>query len=144
VTNHADRTRLDTAIGGVCRVAKVDASNGLIIGWGIICTEKGEKYYDLHGDHMPEDVMLKAAAKFMRTARAARIMHDDKDVGQVVFAMPVLTDVFKALDLAGPERTGLVIGWAPDDRAWLQKYASGELTGFSFGGWAKRKRAEVS
>lgn len=127
-----DRTRIETA--DRCRVAKVDESLGLVMGWGLVCTEDGQPYYDAHGDHISETEMLKAATKFMRTKRAAKIMHDGADVGQVVFAYPVLGDVFKALDLPGPSRTGLVIAWSPDDRSMLAKFKSGEWTGFSFGG----------
>lgn len=135
MTTAEHRTRINTAESlDLCRVAKVDESLGLVMGWGLICTENGQPYYDAHNDHLPEAEMLKAATKFMRTKRAAKIMHEGADVGQVVFAFPVLGDVFKAMDLPGPTRTGLIIAWAPDDRALLNKFLSQEWTGFSFGG----------
>jgi len=145
-----DRHRIDTApTGEACRVAKVlvetgDDRLGLVIGYGAICKELGEDYWDEHGDHLSEEEMLKAATKFMRGARRAHVMHDDVNVGQVVFAFPLTTEIAKALELPEPKQTGLLIAWAPDDKSVLAKFHSGEWTGFSFGGSARRRRLEAA
>lgn len=114
-------------------VAKVDDSLGLVFGFAIVCTEGGEDYFDAHGDHIPEDSMLKALSGFMQDSRAAKDMHDGENIGQIVFAYPLTADIAKALGIT-TEKTGALIAMkAPD--AILEKFRSGEYTGFSIGGW---------
>lgn len=127
------------------RIAKVDDALGLVFGWAIVCKVAGEDYYDLNVDregpragervpeHIPEPVMLKAAAEFMQTAdRPGNDMHDGPDCGQYVFAFPLTTDVAKALGIE-TEKTGLLVGFKPPADV-LAKYKSGEYTGFSIEG----------
>ena len=114
-------------------VVKVDATLGLIMGYAIICTEEGEPYFDLQGDHVPEDAMLKAALDFMENSRVAKEMHDGDQVGTVVFAWPMTADIAKAFDIL-TRRTGLMVAVRPSDKGMLEKFQLGELTGFSIGG----------
>ena len=114
-------------------IVKVDAALGLIMGYAIICTEEGEPYFDLQGDHVPEDAMLKAALDFMENSRVAKEMHDGDQVGTVVFAWPMTADIAKAFDIL-TRRTGLMIAVRPSDKGMLEKFQLGELTGFSIGG----------
>ena len=65
-------------------VVKVDESLGLVFGWAIVCTEKGEDHYDLQGDHIPEGVMVSATTKFMEEARVAKEMHTGLQIGGIV------------------------------------------------------------
>ena len=120
-------------------ILKVDDSLGLVLGYGIICTEEGEDYFDLQGDHIPEDAMLKAATDFMLNSRKADTMHDFEEMGTVVFAWPMTEEIAKAYEL-DPVRTGLMIARKPSDEV-LEKFKSGEFTGFSIGG--KRIKDEV-
>ena len=143
MTTQGNRAQFSTAQGGVGRVAKVNVDHGVVIGYGAVCKERDESgemqdYFDLHDEHLPEDEMLGATLKFAETARAARVMHDDVDVGQVVVAFPLDEATAKSLDLVA-KRTGVLIVWKPNDRSLLQKFASGEWTGFSFGGWASKE-----
>ena len=119
-------------------VAKVDTALGLVFGWGIICKVDGEPYFDLQGDHIPEDSMLKATADFMLKSRVAGIMHE-RDAnggavqdGAVVFSFPLTEQTAKAMGIAC-DRTGWMIAVKPS-AAVLEKYKSGEFTGFSIGG----------
>ena len=77
-------------------IAKADGSLGIIFGWSIVCKEAGEEYVDLQGDHIPEDVMLEAAADFMETNRTLKAMHKGESIGSVVFAWPLTSDLAKA------------------------------------------------
>jgi hypothetical protein len=135
VTTTPERIQFSTAPSDQCRVAKVDARVGMIVGYGAVCKEAGEDYYDLHDEHLPEDEMVQATVKFMEGARSAKIMHAGEDVGRVVCAFPLDTATAAALELTA-KRTGVLIAWKPNDRSILQKFESGEWTGFSFGGWA--------
>lgn len=114
-----------------CDVLKVDDQLGLVFGFGIVCKRDGEDYYDLQGDHIPEEAMVKAAADFMLNSRVAGDMHRAKD-GQVVFAFPLTEDVAKAFDIQTPI-TGLMVAIQPSEDV-LTKFRSGEYTGFSIGG----------
>lgn len=114
------------------QVLKVNEELGLVMGYAIVCCEDGEPYFDLQGDHIPEDAMLKASLDFMENSRTAKEMHDGDEKGTVVFAWPMTSEVAKAFDIE-VNKTGLMIAVRPDEDM-LEKFRSGELTGFSIGG----------
>lgn len=114
------------------KIAKVDETLGLVMGWAIVCTEEGEPYYDSQGDHIPESSMLEAATEFAKTSRESREQHLRSDAGTVLFSFPLTQDVAKAFGI-GTQTTGLMIAIQPDAEM-LAKFRSGELTGFSIGG----------
>ena len=129
--SHADAT-----------VIKVDDTLGLVMGYAIVCNDDGEPYFDLHGDHIPEDTMLKAAADFMVNSRVAGDMHRQVEdevnkgiipAGSVVFAWPMTKDIAKAFGLE-VKKTGLMIAMKPSSPEMLEKFRKGEYTGFSIGG----------
>lgn len=115
-------------------VTKVDSSLGLVFGYAIICKQDGEPYFDLHGDHIPEDAMVKAASDFMLNSRVAKEMHVGGDKGAIVFAFPMTEDIAKSFGIEDIKQTGLLIAMKPD-AAMLKRFESGELTGFSIGGY---------
>jgi hypothetical protein len=115
------------------KVLKVDDALGLVFGWAIVCKEDGEDYFDTQGDHIPEQSMLKAGADFMEHSRLLGDMHRTAEGGQVVFCFPMTEDVAKAYGLV-TKTTGLMIAVKPANPATLEKYRSGEYTGFSIGG----------
>ena len=98
-----------------------------------MCKRDGENYYDTQDDHIPEDAMLRASARFMAGPRIAKDMHQGAPVGSVVFAMPMTGDIAEALAIS-VRQTGLIVGMKPQDPEILEKYRSGEYTGFSIGG----------
>ncbi len=114
-------------------VVKVDEALGLVMGFAIVCTEEGEPYFDVQGDHIPEDSMLKASLDFMENSRTAKEMHSGDGRGTVVFAWPMTSDVAKAFGMA-TNRTGLMVAVRPSDDAMLEKFRDGTYTGFSIGG----------
>lgn len=120
-------------------IAKVNDELGLVMGFAIVCTEDGEPYFDLQGDHIPEDAMLKAATDFALNSRIAGDMHERDDdgatvvSGTVVHTFPLTSDVAEAFGIV-TRKTGLMIAMKPSDRAVLQKFKDGTYTGFSIGG----------
>ena len=112
---------------------KFDETLGLVMGFIIICKQDGQRYFDLHGDHIPEDAMLKAALDFMENSRTAKEMHTNEKRGSIVFAWPMTDDIAKAFDIE-THTTGLMIAMKPDAEM-LERFESGELTGFSIGGF---------
>ncbi len=123
----------DKAFDIRARVVKVDDSLGIVMGYAIVCTEDGEPYFDLQGDHVPDESMMKAALDFMQNSQVAKEMHTGEQMGTVVFAWPMTADVAKAFGIT-TKRTGLMIAMCPEDKGILEKYQLGELTGFSIGG----------
>lgn len=115
------------------QLAKVSDELGIVFGFAIVCKQDGEAYYDLHDDHIPEPAMLEAAADFMQTDRVMLDMHAGEAKGQVVFAFPLTTEIAKSLGIE-TRQTGLLIGMKPSDPAILDKFRSGEYSGFSIGG----------
>lgn len=105
--------------------------NGLVLGWAIVCKEAGERYFDLQGDHVTEDAMLKASSDYAMNHRPATDMHR-QEAGVVVHTFPMTTEIAKAFDIQ-TDRTGLMIAMKPNPEM-LGKFKSGELTGFSIGG----------
>ena len=118
------------------RVVKDDAGEArMVIAYAIVCSQFGEPYVDRHGDHIPEDVMLRAAKRFAQSARLAKVMHEGDQAGTVDFIMPLTDDIKKAAGLDGPV-TGLLVGIRPDP-ALVEKVESGELNDISIGGNAR-------
>lgn len=114
-------------------VKKVDDNLGLVMGHAIICHEDGDRYFDCQGDHIPESSMLKAAVDFMANSQVALEMHDGEQAGTVLFAWPMTAEIAKAFDIT-TKRTGLMIAMKPNSDELLEKFRSGEFTGFSIGG----------
>lgn len=115
------------------QILKVDDSLGLVMGYAIISKQKGEEYYDLHGDHIPEESMLKAAVEFMSGDRIVGDMHREVEGGTVVFAWPMTAEIAKAFNIE-TDTTGLMIAIKPENQKTLEKFKSGEYNGFSIGG----------
>lgn len=114
-------------------VAKVDQSLGLVFGWGLICTEKGEDHFDTQGDHIPEDVMVAATSDFMENARIAKDMHSAAEPhGTIVHSFPLTKDIAEAMGIT-TEKTGWMVAMKPSAEI-LAKFADGTYTGFSIGG----------
>ena len=118
------------------KIAKADESLGLVFGWGIICKVDGEEYFDLQDDSIPEEVMLDAVTDFMKSDRVAMDMHMGTDAilpGRIVHSFPLTEDIAKAYDIV-TKQTGWMVAMQPEDADVLNKFASGEYTGFSIGG----------
>jgi hypothetical protein len=129
------------AIRQPVQLLKVDRKLGIAFGHGIVCKqmEDGQlvDYYDLQGDHIPEDVMLKAAKDFAVGARVGKVQHEGEQAGDCVFVFPMTADIAKGLGFTG-DRYGLLIGYMPRDSAMLDKVEAGEFPGLSMGGNAVR------
>lgn len=123
----------DEAAKSFASVCKVSDELGLVFGWAIVSTIEGQPYYDTQGDFIPEDSMMKAAADFMENSRVAKDMHAGDPVGSVVFAFPMTAEVAKALGIE-TQKTGLLIAMKPPADI-LEKFRSGEYSGFSIGGF---------
>lgn len=114
-------------------MAKVDEGLGLVFGWGIICTQKGQPYYDLQGDYIPDDVMLKGVTDFMQNARVAKDMHTGEPIGAIVHSFPLTKEIAEAFGIKA-DQTGWLVAMHPTDKNILKSFRDKQRTGFSIGG----------
>jgi hypothetical protein len=135
-----------TRIVKVSDVLSVDEEHGIVIGWAIVCKINGEPYYDQNVDiagphvgkrvpeHITEDAMFKCAADAVSDGLlSGNEMHRGPDVGHYSFLLPLTTDIAKALDIT-TKRTGLIVGYKPNDADVLAKFKNGTYKGFSIEG----------
>lgn len=120
-------------------IMKVSMELGVVFGFAIVCMKDGKEYYDLENHHIPEETMLKAALKFSLNSNIALDMHGDGDfgdqtVGVYPFLFPLTTEIAKSMGIKS-KRTGLIVGFYPSEKSILNKFKTGEYTGFSIGGF---------
>lgn len=144
-----DEGLLERVIGGIMQAAmsyemnkattilKVDAPRRIVWGWASVSTVNGNLVTDLQGDTITPTEMSKMADRFMRSARAAKAMHDGDDVGEVVHSFPLTGELAKAFGIT-TDREGWITGtYIKSDEEWA-KVMRGEYKGLSIGGKAKR------
>lgn len=131
-----------TGVSATARVAKLSDELGLVFGWALTTKADGVDYFDLQGDNVTEDDLIKIAAEWMSDGGAADTMHDREQDGRAVFCMPMTTEVAKAVygDKVGGElgTYGLLVAIRPSPEDFA-KFKSGELTGFSIDGTGVRE-----
>lgn len=115
------------------KLFKVDDSLGLVFGWAIISKLGGQDYWDRQNHHIPEDVMLDAAARFMQGDAIIKEMHKGEAVGRVVFAWPLTEEIAKSMGISC-HQSGLMVAMRPDNSEMLEKFRDGTYSGFSIGG----------
>lgn len=124
----------DSGISVTSRVCKVDDELGLVFGFAMVCKIDDEAHFDLQGHHIPENTMLRVLTKFMSSGNViAKDMHSGEQIGTYVFAFPLTTDIAKSLGIT-VEQTGAIVALKPDSPEMLEKFKTGERTGFSIGG----------
>jgi hypothetical protein len=126
----------------VCKARSADTGLGLVFGVGMVCKVRGtdgnfEPFIDFQDDHIPDEEMLKASTHFMTKSRALKAMHDGVPVGEVVHSFPLTEEVAKAYDIT-TNQTMWLVAVKPADPADVEKFRTGEWTGFSIGGTATR------
>lgn len=121
-------------------IVKVDKRLGIAVGWALItATDDGsgaglQPYYDLHGDHCPDDVAEAAFAKFAEGDRVMLFNHDASQgiKGRCLWIFPLSATIAKSLNIT-TQTTGVLIGVKPDDPALLDEFGK-SIHGFSIGG----------
>lgn len=131
-----------TGVSATARVAKLSDELGLVFGWALTTKANGVDYFDLQGDAILEDDLIKIAAEWMSDGGAADTMHDREQDGRAVFCMPMTTEVAKAVygeSIGGELGTyGLLVAIKPSAEDFA-KFKTGELTGFSIDGTGVRE-----
>jgi cation transport regulator ChaB len=129
---------MEHSVAKASDILKVDKARRIVWGWASVSTMKGELVTDRQGDRIAPAEMEKMADGFMRSARAAKAMHDGDDVGEVIHSLPLTKELADALGIQ-TDREGWITGtYIKSDAEW-QKVVRGEYAGLSIGGRAKRK-----
>lgn len=92
-------------------IVKLDEERHRVTGFAMVsCNKNGEPVYDLQGDHITPDELVKAVDDFASVVgtNAVDDMHDHSDSGRVVESMVLTAALQKALGI--PEGTQ-PIGW---------------------------------
>lgn len=131
------KVRGEADIEATARVVKTSSDElGLVFGWALTSKSAGADYFDLHGDNVVEDDLIRVAAEFMESGGASDEMHDFEKDGRVVFAMPLTAEVAKSFGIQ-TDTTGLMVAIKPSADVFA-KFKSGEYTGFSIAGIGER------
>lgn len=128
-------------ISATMRIAKLNEELGIAFGFALTSTVDGAPYFDLQGDAIGEDELVKVAAEYLEAGGAIDEQHDSvPDAGRLVFAYPLTTEIASSLGIE-TKKTGLLVGvkLAPDV---LAKVKSGAITGFSIAGFGERTPLE--
>lgn len=90
-------------------IVKLDEQRHRITGFAMIsCNRNGEPVYDLQGDHISPDELVKAASDFAALVGESTVddMHDRTDTGRVVESMVLTSELQKAIGL--PQESDLL------------------------------------
>lgn len=120
-------------------IAKVDEKHNLVFGYAMVSKIDGKPHFDLHGHHIPDNVILKSLIDFSAKP-IAKEMHSGDAVGEFVFLFPLTEEIAKSLDIEAKQH-GALVAMKPYNKEIIQKFASGEYTGFSIGGTATMRKA---
>lgn len=124
----------DTKFQRTFEVLKTEKTQGLVFGWALTCSVDGKDYYDHHNDHIPEDVMLKATTDFMLYSRIGKEMHEGDPKAVIVHSFPLTTEIKSLFKIECP-MSGWIVCMKVFDEGMLAKFADGEYSGFSIGGF---------
>lgn len=123
------------------KVIKVDSTEGIVYGWGIVSAIDNKPYFDLQNEHIPENVMLKCCSEFMTDVRTTKNMHCGDSTGIVVHSFPMTDEIKKSFGIEC-NYSGWLVGVKPDNSETLQKFKDGKYTGFSIGGSGTKEEVE--
>lgn len=115
-----------------------DRSLGLCFGWFCFSKQNGEPYVDAHGDHFPDDELVKAVDELMAKPAADReinVEHAGGARGSIATAQALTEDVAKSLGIDTGGTYGVVGSFRPD-AALMKSIAAGEMFCLSIEGKA--------
>lgn len=121
----------------------VAPTGNLVRGWASVTTgADGATVVDDQDDRLHIDNLRKVAHAFMTDSRVAKVMHDGKQVGEVVGGVVIDDDFAKAVGMTSKKR-GLWVDYRIDDPDIQKRAAAGEFKGFSIGGKGRRVQKQV-
>lgn len=125
-------------IGGPIEITKVAPKLRLAYGWFSVIEKDGVPLVDSQGDVISPDELRQLVHGFNMGTRAAKIMHSGRRVGDVVALLDLTRDVQEAAGMVVDRAGAFGAMRVHEDQAW-KRFETGELTGFSWGGFGTRK-----
>lgn len=117
-------------------ICKIDSKLGVIIGWANVSSVNGIPLIDRQSEVVPPDALTRAAFKFAKGKRVAKINHEGPQQGEVLWIMPITADIAKAVGIQS-RNEGLLVGIHFDDPEIFKAFENGQLASFSIGGSVK-------
>lgn len=114
-------------------ILRSDDEQRVVWGWVSVATEKGEKVFDTHGDHIPMAELEKASVDFMLKHRVGKAQHVGGKVSDVIGCVPLSKELADALGVQC-DREGLIMGFRVNDDDVWDSVKKGEFPAFSIGG----------
>jgi len=117
---------------------RFDKKLGLCFGWLCFSKKAGEDYVDAHGDHFPDDELLKAVDVLMARPAAEReinVEHVGEGRGSIATAQALTEDVAKALGCDTGGTYGVIGSFRPDAEL-LKSIEAGDMFCLSIEGTA--------
>lgn len=121
----------------VAEFQKYDQERRIAWGWASVSTVDGNPLYDLHGDYISTDEMVKMADDFMVSTRDGLEMHKGNPIGYVLHSMPVTKELAESIGMSTKTEGWLVGMKIVDDKIW-EDVKTGKYRAFSIGGLGKR------
>lgn len=123
-------------------IKKTNDEERMVYGFASVADDGSGTLIDRQGDMISEAELVKAAHRFMKTAREGKVMHEGQPKAEIVESMVLRPDVAKALGVEDFKKTAWVIGMKVyDDDTW-ERVKKGELKAFSIGGKGRRKSVQ--
>ena len=145
--DHGDVTQSAIETATELEVIKLDETRHRITGFAMVsCNKNGEPVYDLQGDHISPEELVKAVQDFAAIVGEYRVddMHDRSDTGRVVESLVLTAELQKALGI--PEGTQ-PIGWLVTvevPKAEFELVKAGKRPMFSIEARAERVPADAT
>ncbi len=110
---------------------------GIVFGWACTSKASGTDYFDLHGDNIVEDDLIKVALEYVKAGAQSDEMHNRETDGWTPFVMPLTAELAKRAGI-DTDTSGILIGMQPSPEVFA-KFKSGEYVGFSIDGTGFRE-----
>lgn len=122
----------------VTNIIKSNDEERLVYGWAYVCTLNGKISLDHSQEFIRPEELVKAATKFMLDVRAAKAMHTDSPIGEVVHSLPLTKEISESLGIQTDKEGWIICMKIHDDKIW-EMVKSGKLRAFSIGGYAVKE-----
>ena len=119
------------------QILKLDKKEQIVYGWASVISENNIPVVDTQGDIIDAETLVKATTDFMLHSRTAKSMHVGEQKGTFVHSFPLTNEIKNFFGIICDKEGWIVAAKVQDQETW-KRVESGDFTGFSIGGRAKR------
>ena len=114
----------------------ISGTGDTVYGFLLVSQKQGQDYFDLHGDHVPDEVIEKIAAHIKNVPLLSMHQYFDPlisgPVGHIESSFPLTKDLAESFGIQ-TDTYGLIISAKVTNPVVLEAVRSGKYTGFSIG-----------